>query len=488
VSFSDAEIIRRIRDAEKTEERGSALTKSNLWQPEGRTDAANAKCFARQFGADFRWCEPWKTWLPYSGKHWSEDQTCAIDAAAKQFARSLWLEVSKIIANLDASQQLKTAVIAFAKSSNSASGIRNMIALAKSEPGMTVIPDQLDNNPYLLNVNNGTINLKTGKLQPHRREDLLTNIVAVDYDADAKCPQFTKFLISLFDGNQNLIDFIQRLLGYTLTGDVSEQILAIFHGDGSNGKSTLLTSLLNLLADYGCKAPEKLLTAKKHDSHPTELAKLHGKRLVVANETDDGAELSEARIKDLTGGDKLTARRMQEDFWDFDPSHKIILGTNYKPTIRGGHSIWRRLRLVPFNQRYWNRGKGETGPAELEADSQLPEKLKAEYSGILAWLVAGCLAWQRDGLGVPPEVCKATEDYRKSEDSLTAFIAACCEVKPDATANVSTALETYRDFSGDTGMTSSKFTKLLTNRGYAKLKATAGGTKGQWEWHGFGLI
>jgi putative DNA primase/helicase len=229
-----------------------------------------------------------------------------------------------------------------------------------------------------------------------------------------------------------------------------------------------------------------LLTAKKHDSHPTELAKLKGMRLVVANETDDGAELSEARLKDLTGGDRLTARRMQEDFWDFDPSHKIILGTNYKPSVRGGHSIWRRLRLVPFNQRYWSKSKGEIGEPALEADTQLPEKLKSEYPGILAWLVAGCLAWQCDGLGVPEEINRATEDYRKSEDLLTAFIAACCEVKPDATANVSAMFDAYRDFTGD-NINSSKFTKLLVNRGYKKLKATAGETKGQWRWHGFSL-
>ncbi|HEY2759525.1 MAG TPA: phage/plasmid primase, P4 family, partial [Pirellulales bacterium] len=294
MSWTDEEILRRRRDAEKTEERGSALIKSNLWQAEGRTDAANAKSFARQFGADYRYCDPWKSWLNYSGKSWMEDQTCAIDAAAKQFANSLWNDAAKIVGNPDASEQLKNKVIAFVKSSNSASGIRNMIALAKSEPGMTVLPEQLDKNPFLLNTSNGTLNLKTGELQPHRREDLLMKIVAVDFDPDAKCEQFAKFMNSVFASNQNLIGFIQRLLGYAITGDVSEQILAIFYGEGSNGKSTLLTLLLDLLADYGCKAPEKLLTAKRYDSHPTELAKLFGKRLVVANETEDGAELSEA--------------------------------------------------------------------------------------------------------------------------------------------------------------------------------------------------
>lgn len=177
---------------------------------------------------------------------------------------------------------------------------------------------------------------------------------------------------------------------------------------------------------------------------------------------------------------------MNEDFWDFDPSHKIILASNYKPSVKGGHAIWRRLRLVPFNQRYWSRSKGESGPPELEADAQLPKKLESEFPGILAWLVAGCLAWQSEGLGVPPEVNEATENYRKSEDLLTAFIDACCEMKPNATANVSAVAESYREFSGD-NITSSKLTKLLTGRGFTKQKSTDKETKGQWCWHGFSL-
>ncbi|HZZ28845.1 MAG TPA: phage/plasmid primase, P4 family [Pirellulales bacterium] len=485
-AWSDDEIRRRLRDAEKTEDRGSVFNGPDLWQAEGRTDAANAQRFVRRYGANSRWCNPTRTWYRWTGKNWGEDQSCGIEADAKQFSRELWREAGKITADPDASDQLKKQVIAFVKASNSANGIRNMIALAKSEPGMTILPCQFDTDAYMLNCNNGTLNLKTGKLQRHRREDLLTKIVAVDYNASEQCPLFVAFLEGVFGGSKNLIKFIQRLLGYILTGDVSEQALMIFHGAGSNGKSTLLTLLLALLAEYGCKAPEKLLTAKKHDSHPTELAKLFGKRLVVANEVDDGAELSEARLKDLTGGDRLTARRMNEDFWDFDPSHKIILASNYKPTVRGGHAIWRRLRLVPFNQKYWSRSKGETGPAELEADSQLAEKLKIEYPGILAWLVAGCLAWQRDGLGVPPEVNEATENYRKSEDSLTAFIDACCEMMPNATANVSAVAESYREFSGD-NITSSKLTKLLTGRGFIKEKSSDKETKGQWFWRGFSL-
>jgi putative DNA primase/helicase len=260
------------------------------------------------------------------------------------------------------------------------------------------------------------------------------------------------------------------------------------HGDGSNGKSTLLALLLAIFADYGCKAPEQLLTSKKFTSHPTEIAKLFGKRLVVANETEDGAQLSEARVKDLTGGDRLTARRMNEDFWDFDPVHKIIIGTNHKPKVNGtGHAIWRRLRLVPFLRRFWREEKHESGPPDLKADPHLTEKLKAEYPGILAWLVAGCLEWQASGLSIPPEVQEATQRYREHEDKLAGFIAACCELQPDATASVAAVLDAYCEHTGENEMSNEKLSRLLTDRGFVKRRATAGESRGLYLWHCIGL-
>jgi putative DNA primase/helicase len=481
--WSNDEISDRWMQAAKTVEIGSAIDAApTLWQKEGRTDAANAKYFARNYGKNFLWCDPWKSWVYYDSKRWTQDQTCAIQSAAKQCAQSRWLEAAKIVANPDADGQLKKDVLSFAKYCNSAAGIQNMLSLAKSE--LPVVPDTFDTDHYLLNVNNGTINLRTGELRAHDRGDLITQIAPFDHDSSAACPRFLKFLDSVFSGNKNLIGFMHRLLGYCLTGDVSEQILPIFWGEGSNGKSTLTTLMLWLLGDYACKAPEKLLVAKKFSAHPTEIAKLFRKRFVVANETDEGAELSEARVKELTGGDRLTTRRMKEDFWDFDPTHKIPLCTNYKPAVKGAYAIWRRIRLIAFLVKFWSESKGETGPQELKADPKLPEELKAEASGILAWLVAGCLEWQRNGLGVPPEVNQATEQYRQSEDLLADYIAKCCTVQPDATANVSTVLDAYREYTGDSGMSDRQFTRLMTAKGFTKRRATAGNDKGTWQWHG----
>lgn len=208
---------------------------------------------------------------------------------------------------------------------------------------------------------------------------------------------------------------------------------------------------------------------------------------MAASETDDNAQLHESRVKELTGGDIISARRMCEDFWDFVPTHKIILLTNHKPKVQGSdHGIWRRLKLIPFLRRFWSRSKGEMGPVELEADPQLAEKLKTEYPGILAWLIEGCLAWQRNGLGVPPEVIAATEQYRESEDSLAGFLKDCCTVQPDAAAGVGVLLEAFQRHSGDE-ITQRHFTRLLTKRGFLKRRATSGTAKGQWQWQGIGL-
>jgi putative DNA primase/helicase len=229
-------------------------------------------------------------------------------------------------------------------------------------------------------------------------------------------------------GDVKLIGFVQRLLGYCLTGDISEQIMPILWGSGANGKSTLLNVIRKILGKgYAAKAPRGLIMAKKTDSHPTELTVLHGARFVIATESARGQRLSEDLVKDLTGGESITARHMRQDFFEFEPTHKILLCTNHRPRIaEDDDGIWRRVTLLPFRTKFWNPAKKEFGPDHLKQNKALPGLFEAEFSGILAWLVRGCIDWQRDGLNAPPSIVEETSAYREEEDQTAQFLTACC--------------------------------------------------------------
>ena len=231
--------------------------------------------------------------------------------------------------------------------------INAMIALAEAEPGIAIDASELDSSPMLLNCQNGTIDLTTGDLRPHRREDLCTKIVPIAYDAAAVAPTFVGFLRRVLGENDGLATFVQRMCGYSLTADVGEQCLFFLHGLGANGKSTLLTVLLAMMGDYARQAAPDFLLAKRGESHPCDVADLCGTRLVVCTEVEKGRAFAEVTIKQLTGGDRIKARFMRENFFEFEPTFKVVLAANHKPTVRGtDHAIWRRLRLVPFVVHY----------------------------------------------------------------------------------------------------------------------------------------
>jgi putative DNA primase/helicase len=487
--WSDAEIIKRYADAGNMVEDGSAIRRSSLWQQEERTDAGNAKRFAKRYGDKIRWDESRKCWFVWNGKCWQKDNTCQVERSVKEFAQSLWDDASQIIANPNANSELKKAVVAFCKMSNSAGGIGNVVRLAKSEPGIAIAPKQFDTDQYLFNVANGTVDLRTGELKPPDPADLITRYVDTPYDVNATCPTlFLKFVNDIFDGNQNLVALLQRYFGYCLTGDVREQTLLILHGDGSNGKTVLVTIIQFIFGGYAGVAPEKLLAVKKWDAHPAEVAKLFGKRLIVAAETDKNTQLSEARVKLLTGSDRLSARGMNENWWDFDPTHKILLMTNHRPKVTGtDFAIWRRLKLLPFNVKFWRRSKGESGPAALEADETLIDKLKPEAPGILNWFVQGCLEWQKRGLEMPPEVLAATEEYRTSEDKLARFIKECCDVAPDAVELATEITNAYTEFTGKRIDDYQDFVGMMEAKGFKKDKPTSGEYRKKTVWHGLRL-
>lgn len=432
---------------------------TNIRFDKGRTDRANSRRFLKQFRDRVRFCHAWGVWLIWDGMRWRIDTDGAVMRLAMAVADSVWF---------DAREFLTKDVVDFAVSTSGAGKLAAMLKLAAADVPVSV--DELDANPWLLNCPNGTLDLRTGQLKPHRREDGITKLCPTNYNPDAGSYCWDRFLDGVF-GESPTVEFVQRYAGYCLTGDVSEQVLAVLWGVGSNGKSTYLTAFQDMLGtDYSMAAPSGLLTVKKTDTHPTEVADLFGTRFVVSQETEDGNRLAESLVKSLTGGDKVRARRMRENFWQFTPTHKLVICTNHKPRVKGtDHAIWRRLLLIAFAQKFWNPDKGETGPDELKQDKALPAKLKAEAEGILAWAVQGCLDWQRGGLRIPESVRSATAEYRSEQDALGRFVSECCLVGQPYKVKFSSlfdALESYCNDSGDNLPSRQFFGRYLRDNGF----------------------
>jgi putative DNA primase/helicase len=329
-----------------------------------------------------------------------------------------------------------------------------------------------------LNCTNGTVDLRTGELLPHDRGHLITKSTGCEYpdEPGIDTPTWSEFLETTFAGRTELVRYVQKIVGVAIVGQVIEHILPICYGQGSNGKSTLLESIMGAMGEYAISAAPALLMVKPHgDTHPTEVADLHGVRLAAVLETEDNQRLSEALVKRLTGGDKIRARRMRQDFWEFSPSHTFVMATNHRPRIHGqDHAIWRRLRLIPFLA---------TIPDDQQ-DKQLPQKLRAERSGILKWCVEGCLAWQREGLGDIQEVSAATNEYRHDSDILAEFFAERCELVPELkvkSAELYGAYSDWAEYAGEKRMTRKRLGDLLRARGFEKFMSD-----GAW-WRGLGL-
>src|SRR5829696_6871757 len=316
----------------------------------------------------------------------------------------------------------------WARGSQSSERLKAMWTLAKAD--LAVSPEELDTDPMLLNVENGTIELRNGALRPHRPEDLITKLAPVEFDPAAQAPRFYKFLKQILVGEE-LIAFVQRFLGYSLTGSTKERSsLAVLHGVGKNGKSTLVELFQDLMGDYSSVAhPNTIMRQSFSDSTAQyQLAELKGARFVSVSETKRGVELEEAVVKQITGSDTISAPAPYGKPFTYRPQFKLWLSTNHKPEIPdGSEAIWDRMRLIPFTQRF--DGK--------KADPKLPEKLREELPGVLAWAVEGCVAWVEGGLGSSRAVDAATAAYRSETDVLDRFFEDACEFGPSATHRVS---------------------------------------------------
>jgi P4 family phage/plasmid primase-like protien len=422
-----------------------------------RTDQGNAERLVIRHGKDMRYCHETGKWYVWDEKRWAPDRTGEAMRRAKDTVRGLFAEAADPGTPLDQLEGLTK----FALKSQGATALRDMLILGQSEPGIPVLIADRDRDPWLLNCPNGTIDLRTGELRRPQREDYLTTLCPVEYDPRARCPTFLKSLDKILAGNVGLITYLHRALGCGLTGVMREQFLPILCGDGGNGKTTIANAVMATLGgDYAIKASRDMLLASKDDKHPAQLARLLAKRIVFAVETPDGARLDETMVKELTGGDPIVARGMRQNPFQFDPTHTTFLVTNHRPRIRGtDEGIWRRVRLILFTV---------TIP-EAEQDKELPEKLAAERQGVLAWLVEGCLDWQRQGLKTPPEVTAATAEYRRAEDVCGAFIEERCRKHPKAStscADLYGAYKTWAEENGEEVQTPKALGRALSERGF----------------------
>ena len=299
--------------------------------------------------------------------------------------------------------------------------IQALVGLLKMSKDIKVSDDELDTDNYLFNVNGITRNLNNGKGFPPEPKNLITKKSKFVYDKEAKCPIWDLFLMQIFNQDKDLIRFVQKAMGYSLSGDVTEQCLFILWGTGANGKSTFLNVLQELFGDYACTTGTETFM-KKTSEQSNDLARLKGIRLVTTTEVEQGKSLSESLIKQITGGDEITARFLYGEYFSFKPTFKIFMATNHKPKIRGAdNGIWRRIKMIPFTV---------TIPPE-QRDKTLTEKLIAENSGILNWLIAGYAMWRKEGLGEPDAIREANEEYRMDMDAVGTFVNDCFDI--DAT-------------------------------------------------------
>lgn len=394
------------------------------WKPphyhELMTDVGNCRTLARMCQGKVHYVKAWCTWVHWCGTHWKQDSELEVMQMAKlavaERRERACKSLLKVTGSEDERRQKTESIIKVIKwcnASESSSRLHAAVDLARSERNVAVDFALFNKRPWLFNCPNGTLELNTGILRPHDPEEYLTQLCPTEYFQGAKCLRWETFLIEVFDGNTDLISWLQRFFGYCLTGHVREHVLPIFHGTGRNGKTTIIKTLCTVLGqDYAGTTPTGFLVQSRGEQHPTKIADLYGKRFAADLETDADAKLNETLIKRLTGGDDLKARRLYEDFWEFTPTHKLVLATNHEPAVQGTDTaIWSRLKLVPFTVSFAGR-----------EDRTLTDTLASEAQGILRWLVDGCNEWVSHGLGEPAAVTAATATYRGEQNDTARFI------------------------------------------------------------------
>lgn len=420
---------------------GSRLTETDL-----------AERFIESFGRDLCYVPEWNDWLVFSEGRWSRDV---------RGIRVLEM-TQRMTREMRGSGDLELAEQGFKAERKQAR--ENIVSLARSIPGVAIGTSALDADPWLLSCRNGVIDLRTGQLRESRRDDYLMKCAGVPFDPEAKAPRWEQFIDEVSSGDPELATYLRRAAGYALTGQTGEQCFFFFYGEGANGKSTLVQALQLTMGDYAATLKTDALMARYGTEHPAELVPLFGARFVTATEVSEGHSWDEARLKALTGGDRIAVRRMHENFWHFDPTHKLFISGNHRPSVRGDDfGMWRRVRLVPFRARF------TVDPTFFD------KQLAPELPGILAWAVRGCLEWQREGLGLPRAVQDATADYKTAEDVVRTFIAECCKEHPQADATTMDLYDAYREWTrsaGEKTLSKRAFSERLERLGFARSAST----------------
>lgn len=437
-----------------------------------RTDAGNAECLAHRHGEHLRYCHTTKTWHHWNGAIWAPDQDQEAERRMLDTVRARYLAAWNV-PNPDTKQKLAGWAIASESAAKQQAGLRSAQSLAK----LATTIDQYDTAPMLATARNGiTVNLATGETYQARREDMITKTLGTKYDPAAKCPRWLRHLGEVFEGNANLIAYIKRAVGYSLTGDTREQKAFILYGHGANGKSVTLTTLRKLLGDYGDNTPFDTFDADTTEARH-DLAKMRGARFVTVIEANEDRYLNEARIKAITGGEQISSRALYQMPIDYRPTFKLWIALNHLPVIRGtDKGIWRRIDLVAFNRSF----EGAQDDKGLEAT------LVAELPGILNWAIEGAREWVAMGLAQPDEVTRETNTYRQTMDIVQQWLDECATMDARAETAAGMAYQSYGHWCAESGLKPEAqgiFTRRVREKGVERMKRS-----GKVFYKGLGLL
>ncbi len=421
------------------------------------TDLGNAERFAARHGNNVRYCTG-LGWLVWDGKRWDRDTTGAVNRLAHETTRSIYLDASR------ADPDQAKALAKWAMASESASHLAAIVNIAENIRDIRIETSRLDTDPFLLNVANGTLDLRSGALHDHNRQDHLTRISPIAYEPDAPYDLWENFISVVMGGDTELADYLKRAVGYSMSGLTNEECLFISYGTGCNGKTTFLETIRHISGNYGQSAPAEMFVSRKAGRATNDLARLPGRRFVSTVETDEGGVLNEALVKSLTGRDQISARFLFKEFFDFTPAAKFWLCTNHKPRIRGsGHAIWRRIKLIPFDVRI----------SDEQKDPELRDRLILQSEGILAWAIEGFAEWHKSGLGTAQAVTAETGKYRDESDIISTFLRERTEDLDDELVEAKNLYDAYVGWAEENGerpWSGRRFGTAIAEHGYDDTK------------------
>lgn len=432
------------------------------------TDKGNIRLFVALHRDELRFDHRRGAWLRWGQHWWTPDNNGHVDRLAARVSDVRLAALDQITDERD-----RKAAYKWAMQSQHLARMEAIQKGARSREPFAVAGDAWDTDNYLLGVANGVVDLHTGALSTGHPPDRITLHSPVAYDPAACAPRWDRFLSEVFGGDATLIAFVRRFAGYSLTGDTREHKLLVCYGEGSNGKSTLLKTMVHIAGDYGYTMPFSTVEAQRNPGGPTnDLAALAGRRLIVSSEVNEGQQLNESRIKALTGGDAITARFLNKEYFTFRPVATFWLAVNHRPRVKDdSRGFWRRIALLPFSASF----EGAQEDKDLEA------ALQAESPGILAWMVRGCLEWQRDGMGYPDAVTEATKEYQDESDPLAEFLADACIVGEQQAVRANVLYHAYLDWTNEQGLkekeclSHQRFGRMIATR-YSKMRDSQGNT------------